>query len=621
MIEEDYRQAVAVADASLAHLGNLSSLCDKLTAFSNAALIKAKALLQQIEEKDGKVSLESILSSLKVALRLDPENEEARDIFEHMQNETVHNDETTTSAVPDDEETATRKHNHCEPLDVVIVGGGASGIGVGIVLVRIFKLSPERVVILERGEVGESFRQWPREMRFISPSFNQEGWTYSFDLNAVAYGTSPAYTLHTEHPTGKQYASYLQAINKEAGLNVRTQTEVIAVRPLSTGGGFEIDVVRTGSTDDMCSQPVETLRSRYVIWAAGEYQYPRTAGPSLFPGAELCTHNSSVKSWAELPGDNFVIIGGYESGMDAAFNLSLCGKKCSVIASTAYWDVVTDDPSTELSPYTADRIRRACASSCPPELIAPFRVVEVEQEVEGTYIVHAQRGSMTKKIEAKHRIQLPGTTKPDKENAEPHIKLRTSQKPILCAGFTGSVRLGVIKQLFEWGKHENDDEKNKNNATISKENDVCDHREYPPSKKIKKTVQHESIVVDKSSLENDKKAQIIGKEDSEYKVEKPVENNNKKHQSGCADSSPLLNESDESTKTPGLFLVGPAVRQENKSFCFVYKFRQRFAIVADAIARGLGYDVSDAIEFCFEANMYLDDLSDCTSACSEKCKC
>ena len=33
--------------------------------------------------------------------------------------------------------------------------------------------------------MGTSFRSWPEEMRFISPSFNQQGWTSSFDLNSV----------------------------------------------------------------------------------------------------------------------------------------------------------------------------------------------------------------------------------------------------------------------------------------------------------------------------------------------------------------------------------------------------------------------------------------------------
>merc|ERR1719217_244651 len=98
----------------------------------------------------------------------------------------------------------------------------------GLMLTRVFNLDPKRVLLVERGEeAGESFRRWPKEMRFISPSFNNQGWTASFDLNSIAYQTSPAYTLQAEHPTG----------------------------------------------------------------------------------AELCRHNSSVRSWKELPGDDFVVIG------------------------------------------------------------------------------------------------------------------------------------------------------------------------------------------------------------------------------------------------------------------------------------------------------------------------
>ena len=93
------------------------------------------------------------------------------------------------------------------------------------------------------------------------------------------------------------------------------------------------------------------LKSRFVIWAAGEFQYPR-ANTELFPGSELCMHNSSVRSWKTLPGNDFVVIGGYESGMDAAYNLATCGKSCTVVSSTAFWHVTTEDPSTELAPYT-----------------------------------------------------------------------------------------------------------------------------------------------------------------------------------------------------------------------------------------------------------------------------
>ena len=85
--------------------------------------------------------------------------------------------------------------------------------------------------------------------------------------------------------------------------------------------------------------------------------------------------------------------------------------------------------------------------------------------------------------------------------------------------------------------------------------------------------------------------------------------------SGCCAGAPLLTRNDESTKVPGVFLVGPSVRHGELSFCFVYKFRQRFGIVADAIARGLGRDTAQAVKMCRKTNMFLDDLQCCESTC------
>ena len=46
-------------------------------------------------------------------------------------------------------------------------------------------------------------------------------------------------------------------------------------------------------------------------------------------------------------------------------------------------------------------------------------------------------------------------------------------------------------------------------------------------------------------------------------------------EAGCMAGAPGLTAYDESTKVPGVFLVGPQVVQDGQSFCFVYKFRQR----------------------------------------------
>ncbi|UZQ54055.1 hypothetical protein OOK60_16425 [Trichothermofontia sichuanensis B231] len=49
-------------------------------------------------------------------------------------------------------------------------------------------------------------------------------------------------------------------------------------------------------------------------------------------------------------------------------------------------------------------------------------------------------------------------------------------------------------------------------------------------------------------------------------------------------------------------------------FCFIYKFRQRFAVVANAIARRLGIDCPP-LDSYRQAGMFLDDLSWCDNEC------
>ena len=88
---------------------------------------------------------------------------------------------------------------------------------------------------------------------------------------------------------------------------------------------------------------------------------------------------------------------------------------------------------------------------------------------------------------------------------------------------------------------------------------------------------------------------------------------------GCLAGAPRLTPEDESTKVPGVFLVGPSVVQGDLSFCFVYKFRQRFGIVADAICRGLGRETKTAVAGLRQANMYMADLSCCENTCGEVC--
>ena len=254
--EGKFEEAAAAADDVL--------LGARLSVLSNTALVRGRALLApllaQLEDESkpdpGEGAFREAWVMFQLALRFVPENEDAQEEVARLQG--------VVSELPE-EDAPQPPANHPEPYDVVVVGAGAAGVGVALMLTGVFGLDAGRVLLVERGgAVGETFRRWPKEMRFISPSFNSQGWTQSFDLNSVAYGTSPAFTLHAEHPTGEQYARYLEALAETNELNVRTGTEVTAVTPRD--GGFDVAVVPAAG-----GVPA-VIKSRYVVWAAGEFQ-------------------------------------------------------------------------------------------------------------------------------------------------------------------------------------------------------------------------------------------------------------------------------------------------------------------------------------------------------------
>ena len=89
------------------------------------------------------------------------------------------------------------------------------------------------------------------------------------DLNAIAIGVSPAYSLEVEHPTGTEYASHLQAIAKHFEIPLREHTDV---RRLTKVG----DEFRVEMTDD-------TLRAKHIVWGAGEFTVALFAVHHLVP--------------------------------------------------------------------------------------------------------------------------------------------------------------------------------------------------------------------------------------------------------------------------------------------------------------------------------------------------
>ena len=371
-----------------------------------------------------------------------------------------------------------------EPMEanVVIVGAGPAGLGVARVL---RDLAIPDVRIVERDTIGASFRAWPQSMRFITPSFTSNAFGLT-DLNAISFDSSPGFSSKREHLSGVEYATYLEQAADFFGLSVIT--------------GVDVQELETDGDDIVLHTSGGAIHAQFVIWAAGQFQYPSDWD---IPGAEHGLHSSRIKRWSDHDGGDAIVIGGYESGIDAAIGLANAGKSVTVLGRTPTWESNDTDPSVALSPYTRQRLDEALRSKS-IELVGDADVLGLERVNGSVRVLTSDGRSWT-----------------------------SASQPILATGFAGSTSL-----IEEWFAFDNE-------------------------------------------------------------------------------GAPLLTPQDESTELPGLFLVGPELKHHGHLFCYIYKFRQRFAVVARTIAGRLGVDTSP-LEIYRANNMFLDDLSCCED---DNCLC
>lgn len=370
---------------------------------------------------------------------------------------------------------------------VLIVGAGPAGLGVAAALKRVGVVDQ---LVIDARDIGASFRNWPQGMSLLTPSFHSNPFGLT-DLNAIDPETSPADFLRTQHPEGHRYADYLQAVANHHQLPVRTG---IQVRTLTKENDQFIAATRDGE-----------IFADYVVWAAGQFFHPRDRD---FPGAHLALHASKVESWDALEGEEFTIIGGYESGVDAALNLIALGKSVRLISRGEPWSSDHPDPSRSLSPRTLDRLRNLLSR---PE--------------------DAKKLEFVKNTEVRHIEESEGWwTLRDQDD----IPTVSWTRPILANGFESG--LGPVERLFEH---------------------------------------------DENGL-------------------------------------PIFSErADESTLTSGLFYSGPSLVHRNSLFCFIYKFRARFGVIAHEIATRLGKtDIDEKLMPYLKAGFMNEDLDCCTD-----CKC
>jgi len=261
---------------------------------------------------------------------------------------------------------------------VVIIGASASGLGVAK---SILSANPDLdlMIVEATSSVGASFRSWPSSTRFISPSFYSNPFN-QIDLNGLSpiddngvqafLRSRPGKVVDAQHPTGHEYADYLDhfastPLKDSPSTTLKdfvsfdtTVNSIESVRLVSDKGAFKLSVSSSSSPS--------TIYARYVIYAGGEYGHPYMP-PFALEIPEACVHYSKVDDWGEGAEGNWVVIGAGEAGIDAALalydNIS-CGeitvidKNGGNTSSTS----VAEDPSTSLTPRTLSRLKAVLES-------------------------------------------------------------------------------------------------------------------------------------------------------------------------------------------------------------------------------------------------------------------
>lgn len=240
---------------------------------------------------------------------------------------------------------------------VIIVGAGPAGIGIASLLNK----TDIDYIILEKNIIGTSFLEWPKSMEMITPSFPSNAFG-QIDLNSICEATSPAFSFNKEHLTGEEYAEYLASVVDYFNINGQTNTEVKKVIKQKDGWLLE---TKKGS-----------FFCKYLIWATGEFQNPQIKN---ITGTEHCVHSSIIKNSNILKGNNFVVVGGYESGVQIAYDLIQSNKKVTIVNPYKIDNMYTSDPSRVLSPYTYEKYYQLKGSKNYTEILGEVTSIVKEE--------------------------------------------------------------------------------------------------------------------------------------------------------------------------------------------------------------------------------------------------
>lgn len=196
--------------------------------------------------------------------------------------------------------------------DVVIVGAGSAGLSVS----HFLQQAGVGHVVLERGEIGESWRsqRWD-SFRVNTPNHHNA-------LVGAPYSGPEPDTFPSQFDLVEDWEAYAARQN----LPVRTHTAVGHVGP-SSEGGFEVNVEGRDGLSHI-------IRTGHVVVAAGGFTVPKVpAFAAKLPASVLQHTAASYKNPGQLPPGPVLVVGSGDSGCQIAEDLLASGRKVYLCTS------------------------------------------------------------------------------------------------------------------------------------------------------------------------------------------------------------------------------------------------------------------------------------------------